>query len=102
MFNSEKYSVFFREKRKTILRIIIGAVVLFFMLFSDYGFLTTAGLLFKINGLENKIEKESHKQDSLLLWRNTLINDSLEIERIAREHYGLIKPGEKVYFIIKK
>lgn len=29
-------------------------------------------------------------------------NDTLEIERLAREKYGMIKQGEKVIFINKK
>jgi cell division protein FtsB len=102
MLNSEKYLVLFRQKRKAIVRIIIIIVILFFMIFSDYGFLTTGTILFKINELEDKIEQEQSVHDSLLLRRRILLNDSLEIERIAREHFGLIKPGEEVYIIIKK
>ncbi len=93
---------FILDKKKYIFRAIIIALILFVMFFSDYGFITTVKLIFRIDGIREQIEKAKIENDSLKKRRYILINDSTEIERIAREHYGLIKPGERVYIIIDK
>ena len=91
-----------KRKKKLIIRVIIIALILFFMIFSDYGFLTSVKLWWNIVDLKDKIATEQKLNDSLESRINVLLTDSLEMERIAREHYGMIKSGEKVYIILKK
>lgn len=90
------------KRKKLIIRVIIIALILFFMIFSDYGFLTSVKLWWNIGDLKDKITSEQKLNDSLNQRINVLLTDSTEMERIAREHYGMIKPGEKVYIILKK
>ena len=35
--------------------------------------------------------------DSLEAWRDSLLNDSLTLERLARERFGMIRDGETLY-----
>jgi len=35
--------------------------------------------------------------DSLEAWRDSLLTDSASLERIARERFGMIRPGETIY-----
>ena len=102
MLNTGKYLNFFRVKRKLIIRITLVSFILFFMLFSEYGFITSASLLWRIDNLKQEISKQKLINDSLNLRKKVLLTDSTEIERIAREHYGLIRKGEIVYIILKK
>jgi cell division protein FtsB len=44
------------------------------------------------------IEDERLKTDSLHNQIKLLENDDYEVEKIAREKYGMVKPGEKVFF----
>ena len=92
----------FRKNRKLIIRAIIIALILFFMIFSDYGFLTTFKLWWNIGDLKEKITEKQKLNDSLKARIKVLTRDSTELERLARENYGMIKPGERVYIILEK
>lgn len=69
------------------------------MLFSDFGYLTTIEYHIKKNELQDKINISKKKNDSLKKRIEIITNDSMEIERIAREHYGLIKQNEEIYIV---
>ncbi len=90
-----------KPKKRAILLFLAIAFAAFFALFSPYGLFFSI----KIEKLKNekliKLEKLRKERDSLSLRLKKLKTDSLEIERIAREKYGMIKPGEEVY-ILKK
>lgn len=92
----------FRKNRKLIIRAIIIALILFFMIFSDYGFLTTLRLWWNIGDLKEKITEQQKLNDSLKVRVKVLTSDSTELERLARENYGMIKHGERVYIILEK
>lgn len=91
---------FLQNKNKII---IVGAflLLLLFMFFSDYGFLKRIELEMKSADLEKEIILQQQTTDSIQGNINKLLNDTLEIERIARENYGMIKPNEKIYYIKK-
>ena len=84
-------------------RLLIGIVILFFaliiFLFSSHGFITRLSMEMENSKIVDKIANELKFQDSLNKKLNLLKNDVTEIERIAREHYGMVKHGEKIYFV---
>ena len=49
--------------------------------------------------LNNKIITEKKINDSLKNEKRIIENNLYEIEKIARESYGMLKPGEKIYII---
>jgi cell division protein FtsB len=87
-------------------RLIIGLVILFFavgiFVFSSHGILTRLSLEMENSKVLDNITLELKLQDSLNKKINLLKNDVTEIERIAREHYGMVKQGEKIYFVKEK
>ena len=81
---------------------LILVVVSSFILFSTNGVLKRISLESKKNDLVKKIADEKRIQDSLNLKIYLLQNDLTEVERIAREKYGMIKPGETVFYVKTK
>ncbi|OGS36224.1 MAG: hypothetical protein A2293_15920 [Elusimicrobia bacterium RIFOXYB2_FULL_49_7] len=79
---------------------VIGFVVLLTFLFlfgGSYGVIRLLRLKIEKRRLMADIRTLEHKQDSLKQTIERIQKDPAEIERIAREHYGMAKPGEKVF-----
>lgn len=88
--------------RKRIL--VIGAMtlaVISFVLFSPYGIATRLRLIGEVSALHTTTGHMRNIEDSLRRTVTWLQTDSTQIERLARERYGFIRPGEEV-FIIKR
>ena len=92
---------FFKDKNH--IRNIIYSVVIFifviYALFSSYGIVTTVTLQNKQKNLQKQINNYKIIADSLQEHIRLLKTDTLYIERVAREKYGLVKPNEKVFII---
>lgn len=86
-------------KRHFIVGGVIISIILVFYLFTDYGILSKYNYITKRDNLKEKSEKLITEIDSIKTLTKQLNSDTLEIERLAREKYGMIKPGEKVLFI---
>lgn len=89
-------------KRHLVVGGVILFVILIFYLFTDYGAINKYSYITKESDLSEKAEKLVAEIDSLKKLEVQMKKDTLEIERLAREKYGMIKPGEKVIFIKKK
>ncbi|MCL4419498.1 MAG: septum formation initiator family protein [Bacteroidetes bacterium] len=87
---------------KLIITLLLLAIVLGFLLFSNYGLYTRLKLQNQKIGLKQKIKDEEKIHDSLKHEIYELKNNNTEIERVAREKYGMLKPGEKVFLIEHK
>lgn len=82
--------------------VIISAMtglVMFFMLFSKYGLVTRLTMASDLDGLEATVVTLRATEDSLRSVVRVLEKDTLMLERIARERYGFVRPGEDVYII---
>ena len=44
-----------------------------------------------------EVERLRREIDSLALWADSLESDPVTLERLARERFGLIQPGERLY-----
>lgn len=84
---------------KLIITLLLLAIVLGFLLFSNYGLYTRLKLQDQKIEIINNIKAEEKTHDSLKHEIYELKNNNTEIERVAREKYGMIKPGEKVFLI---
>lgn len=93
---------FFKKNLRLILGVLISALILYHFLFSDYGFVRKWKLEKEKKSLQAEIYREIHIRDSLKNRIRLLKFDTLEIERIARIKYGLIKEGEVTYVFGKK
>lgn len=92
------------NKKKVNIFIVstIIIIVLAFIVFSPSGLINRILLNNKQKELLKLINQEKLVQDSLVKSIDQLKNDTLEIERIAREKFGMKRPGEKLFLVPKK
>lgn len=82
---------------------IIVLIILFVLTFSKQGFYDHYIQMKNLTELESRIDSLKKVNDSLSIEIKLLKSDTNKIEQVAREKYGLIKQGERVYKIrIKK
>ncbi len=74
-------------------------VVVVFVLFSNYGVITRLTLMSETDQLEQTMTTLKATSDSLRRQVRILESDSTEIERLARERYGYVRPNEEVFII---
>ena len=100
---------YLRVKRKRVeispktARIILGAMLgLITMVFvlSDVGLLNLWKAQKRIENLRGQIDDLEEKNIAMQDEINMLKNDPFTIEKAARERYGYLKPGDRVYRII--
>jgi len=60
--------------------------------------------MFELRASRRAVEEEQARLaelrwqiDSLEAWRDSLMTDSASLERVARERFGMIRPGETLY-----
>jgi len=88
--------------KKSVLVLLLSAFVLIWFGFIDsYSFLTRIELYNQKNDLKNKIEQLNTSTKNLEAKINNLNEDAQLLEKIAREEYGMRKPGETVYKVRK-
>ncbi len=94
----------FIDKRRTqwFLIICVCFLLLVYVLFSNYGIVTTLKQQNTQRQLITAIESEKRANDSLKKRLKLLKTDTLYIEQVAREKYGLVKPNEKVFIMKDK
>ncbi len=73
--------------------------MLLLFVFSDSGIYKRFQLELEKRTINEKIENEMKRKDSLNTRIKKLLYDTTEIERIAREKYGMTKPNEEVIII---
>ncbi len=85
---------------KSFLALLLGAFVLVWFSFIDvYSLSTRWELNDRKNELELRTEELAKKSEVLIEKMGLLENDPALLEKIAREEYGMRKPGETVYKI---
>ena len=67
------------------------------LILNDSGLITYFKLKKEHTGLVEELQSLSMQQNSLMTEINKLQTDSLYIEKIAREKFMMVRPGEKVF-----
>ena len=76
--------------------LVMGAA--YFALFGgDYGYFEVRRLEKEKASEEARVLELKKELDALRLRADSLTNDSATLERLAREQYGLIRDGERLY-----
>lgn len=88
-------------RKRVIVITILTAAILAFVMFSSHGILSRLKIASDAAQLRTTLSKMKDEEDSLRAEIVKLQNDTLEIERLARERYGYVRLGEKV-FVIKR
>jgi cell division protein FtsB len=86
-------------------RVLIGLVVLAMAAFAveggEYGTLDLLRLRKQVRGERESLARLRHEVDSLARLERALKTDSVTQERVAREIYGMIRPGELLYQVVR-
>jgi cell division protein FtsB len=79
--------------------LLFGIPITAYVLFSSRGVFARVSLEWEQRRATARIERAVQEQDSLKLFIQRLESDTLLIERLAREKYGMVKPGERVFIV---
>jgi cell division protein FtsL len=86
--------------RNGILALLLICVALIVHnVFSQNGFLASRRQRKELQALEQKIQRMKTENEQLDLENRALKSNPAAIERLAREQYGLAKPGERIYSV---
>jgi cell division protein FtsB len=85
-------------KLRWVLAIVLLAGALYYALFGgDYGYFEVRRLERERTAEEARVKALDAQLKELRSRADSLQHDSGTIERVAREKYGLIRPGERLY-----
>ncbi|MFC2130163.1 septum formation initiator family protein [Bacteroidota bacterium] len=87
----------FKVRKRILIAAVVIIIVSGFMLFSPYGIIKSIKLAGQRSDSYKELINLKKINDSLRQKIKEIRLDTTEIERIAREKYGMIKKGEKVY-----
>lgn len=85
-----------KSRKQLVIYLIIIVAMLYFIIFDNYGLIKRFSIQKENEQKRTDILNEIKVKDSLKREMHKTEFDSNEIERIAREKYGMIKQGEKV------
>jgi len=87
------------SRRRRLRRLLLwgtAALLLWGFLFAEDGLLSLAVRSWKIRQLQQRVARLENHRDFLLQEIDRRQGDPLTLERLAREEYGMIRPGERV------
>jgi cell division protein FtsB len=88
-----------QQRKRLLIGLLLGIPLGGYALFSSRGVFSRLSLEVEKRQLEETILTMRQQQDSLRTVLKRLESDTLLIEQLARERYGMIKPGEEVFLI---
>jgi cell division protein FtsB len=88
-----------RWKRPVLVSILLAFVATWFLFIDTYSLLTRYQLETRKKELVERTAEYTKMADDLKVKINALENNPDLLEKIAREEYGMRKPGETVYRI---
>lgn len=94
-----------RRRRRTvrIALVVVLGIALYYALFGgEYSVFELRRLSTRVVEEQARLDSLRQEVDSLEARADSLANDSATIERIAREKYGMIKPGERLYRFVEE
>ena len=91
--------IFNKNKKYQFLALFVCVFIAIIIIFSDYGIIKRISLEMKSTKLQQEINSQKQITDSIQIAIDKLKNDTMEIEKIAREKYGMSKKNEDVYYI---
>ena len=90
-----------KNKRRTL--IVIGlAILALYLLFDNKGVIARIRLEMREREMQRKVRATELQNDSLRAQIKALQGDRKTIETIAREKYGMTRPGETQYRVQKE
>jgi cell division protein FtsB len=88
---------FMKEHPFQSLAIFVGCLVFFYIVFNSSGVYQRVKLEHQKSEMQEKIRVAEAEQQRLKDQSKALDGDHKAIEKVAREKYGMVREGEKVY-----
>jgi cell division protein FtsB len=88
-----------RRRIKNLLLFVVLIVAAYEFVGGDFGFYRIRNQKRQIETLRTELQKMKAENEALRRHVTQLESDPATIEKIARERYGMIKPGESVYMV---
>lgn len=89
------------KNRKKALILLAGTLAVVYLLFDNKGIIKRIGLEVQRQQMVEKVEEAQKETLRLQAQKKALEGDKKTIEKLAREKYGMSRPGEKVYRVKK-
>jgi cell division protein FtsB len=86
--------------RRLFSKVMIAAMIIaavYVILISDYSIINVGTLFLEKEDLKKNLEKMEKEQEELILEQEQIRKNKFELERLAREKLGMVKPGEKLF-----
>jgi cell division protein FtsB len=83
--------------RKSLYAVLVAVPLLAIFTFGNRGLLKRVELEHEASRLREGLYRERAVGDSLTAEKSRIEHDTTAIERIARERYGMVRPGETIY-----
>jgi cell division protein FtsB len=85
------------KARKLIFPVLVGLALYYAIFGGEYSIFELRRARADRTVLQGELDRLRFENDSLRAWVDSLENDSATLERLARERYGMIRPGEELY-----
>ena len=85
------------HRRKMLLYLLVLLVIVIYAVFGKKGILQRVELEMENEELRTKLKEEQEKTIMLQKQIDELKSSDKEIEKVAREKYGMLKEGEEIY-----
>jgi len=85
------------HRRTMLLFLLVLLVIIFYAVFGKKGILQRVELEMENKELRTKLKDEQEKTIMLQKQIDELKSSDKEIEKVAREKYGMLKEGEEIY-----
>ena len=90
------------RRRKLILIAVVALPILAVFTFGNRGLLKRLQLEARDDRVSQELVEQQALSDSLKQQIEDMKTDSLAVERIAREEYGMAREGEKIYKVVEE
>lgn len=91
-----------RRIGRIALALLLGAAVYYALFGGEYSVFEVRRLGHRVAEEQARLDSLRAEVDSLEARAALLADDSATIERIARERYGMIRPGERLYRFVEE
>ena len=90
----------FKNKRRSVF-VLLGTILFSFLLFANNGIIARVKLEQRRTEMIEKVRQSEEETKQLHAQAKALEGDKKTIEKVAREKYGMVREGEKVYRVKK-
>ena len=82
--------------------VVVLAGIVFALIGGEYGTLDWWQLRQSVETEQVEVERLKVETDSLMIWAEALESDSATQEKVARESFGMLRPGEILYRVERR